>query len=258
MAHRRLMRHLLASVPPSHEHRMPLPPADPQRRSFLARLAAGTAALGAVFAGSASPLAAMPAAVPTQDDWKPERHPQDDWLDQIPGKHRIFFDTISPTGAADGITFASNYATANKNGYGLDVKDLAIVICYRHWATVFAFNDAVWAKYGEAWGKAINFNDPATNAPPVRNVWNATGLPGKQPNRGVTIDMAVKRGFHFAICDMATRAFAGMAAKPGGSSTDEIYAELKASTLGNAHFAAAGILAVDRAQERGYSFAYIG
>lgn len=221
------------------------------RRSFLARLATAGAALGAVFA---SPLAAMPA----QAGYRPERHPQDDWLDQIPGKHRIFFDTVSANGAAEGITFASNYAAASKSGYALEVKDLAIVICYRHWATVFAFNDAMWAKYGEAWGKAINFNDPVTGAPPVRNVWNAAGLPGRQPNRGVTIDMAVKRGFHFAVCDMAARAFAGMAAKPGGPSTDEIYAELKGNTLGNAHFAAAGIVAVNRAQERGYSFAYIG
>lgn len=234
---------------------MPRPPVDPQRRSFLARLATGAAALGAILATGAAPLAASTIG---QEGYKPERHPQDDWLDLIPGKHRIFFDAVSPNGAADGITFASNYATANKSGYGLDAKDLAIVICYRHWATVFAFNDAAWARYGEAWGKAIDFNDPATNAPPVRNVWNATGLPGRQPNRGVTIDMAVQRGFHFAVCDMATRAFAGMAARPGGPTTDEIYAELKTSTLGNAHFAAAGIVAVNRAQERGYSVAYIG
>ena len=234
---------------------MPQPPVDPQRRSFLARLAAGTAVVGGLFAAGASPLRATPAQ---QESFKPERHPQDDWLDQIPGKHRIFFDAVSPTGAAEGITFASNYAAANKSGYSLEVKELAIVICYRHWATVFAFNDAAWAKYGEAWGKVIRFNDPATGLPPVRNAWNATGLPSGQPNRGVTIDMAVKRGYHFAVCDMATRAFAGMAARPGGPGTDEIYAELKGSTLGNAHFAAAGIVAVNRAQERGYSFAYIG
>ena len=234
---------------------MTSPSVDSQRRSFLARLAAGTAAFGALLSIGTSPLAA---AEPRREGFEPARHPQDDWLEQIPGKHRLFLDAVSPSGAADAITFASNYATANKSGYGLEPNDLAIVLCYRHFATVFAFNDAAWAKYGEAWGKALGFNDPATNAPPVRNVWNATGLPGRQPNRGVTIDMAVKRGFHFAICDMATRAFAGMAATPGGAGTDEIYAELKRSTLGNAHFAAAGIVAVNRAQERGYSFAYVG
>lgn len=196
--------------------------------------------------------------MPHADDYKPERHPQDDWLDQIPGKHRIFFDTVSPTGAAEGLTFANNYSVANKNGYNLGAADLAIVICYRHWSTPFAFNDAAWAKYGEAWGKTIKFHDPVTGAPPVRNVWNTAGLPAPQPNRGLTIETAVKRGFHFAVCDMATRAFAGIAAKPGGPSVDEIYAELKTSTLGNAHFVAAGIVAVNRAQERGYSFSFVG
>lgn len=225
-----------------------------RRRSFLARVAAGAAAFGAALAADAAPVRAMSA----REEFRPTRHPQDDWFDRIPGKHRIFFDTISPNGAAEGITFAGNYTVANKAGYGLEGADLAIVICYRHWATPFAFNDAVWAKYGETWGKYLGFNDPATGAPPVRNVWNAKGLPGRQPNRGVTVDMAVARGWHFAVCDLATHAFAGMVATPGGPSADAIYAELRQSTLGNAHFVAAGIVAVDRAQERSYSLSYIG
>lgn len=225
-----------------------------QRRSFLARLATGAAAFGAALATGASPVQAMG----TADEFKPERHPQDDWLDQLPGKHRMFFDCVSPKGAAEGITFAGNYAVANKNGYGLEAKDLAIVICYRHQATAFAFTDAMWAKYGPVWGELFNFKDPGTGEYPVRNVWNATGLPAGQPNRGVTVEAAVKRGNHFAICDMATRAYAGLAAQKTGGTSDAIYAELKANTIGNAHFMAAGIVAVNRAQERGYSFAYIG
>jgi hypothetical protein len=225
-----------------------------RRRSFLGRLAAGAAAAGAAIAGTAAPLHAFART----DDFTPARHPQDDWLDQIPGKHRMFFDTVTPNGAAEGLTFANNYALANKLGYGLGDADLAIVICYRHWSTPFAFNDAVWAKYGPAWAKFMKFNDPGTGAPPVRNVWNAKGLPGQQPNRGFTVEAAVARGFHFAVCDLATRAFAGLVASPGGPTADEIYAELKRSTLGNAHFSAAGIVAVGRAQERGYAFSYVG
>lgn len=229
---------------------MPLANDRSLRRSFLARLAAGAAALTA----GTSPLRAMS----VREEFKAVRHPQDDWLDAIPGKHRMFFDAISPNGAAEALTFAHNFSAANKSGYALEDADLAIVICYRHWATPFAFNDAAWAKYGEAWSKAIGFNDPVTNAPPVRNVWNTTGLPGRQPNRGFTVATAVSHGYHFAVCDMATKVFAGLAAKPGGPSGDDIYAELKQSTLGNAHFTAAGIVAVGRAQERGYSLSYIG
>jgi len=225
-----------------------------QRRSFISRLAAGTAAIGAALATGSSPLHAMTA----REEFTPAHHPQDDWFDQIAGKHRIYFDAVSPTGAAEGITFASNYALANKNGYALEAADLAIVLGYRHFATPFAFSDAVWARYGPAWGKAIGYNDPVTGAPPVRNVWNVKDLPGRQPNRGVTIEMAVSRGWHFAVCDLATHVFASIAATPGGPSADDIYAELKRSTLGNAHFVAAGIVAVNRAQERRYTFSYVG
>jgi hypothetical protein len=38
----------------------------------------------------------------------------------------------------------------------------------------------------------------------------------------------------------------------------DVYEELKASALPNAHFAAAGIVAVNRAHERGYASQYIG
>ncbi len=38
-----------------------------------------------------------------------------------------------------------------------------------------------------------------------------------------------------------------------GGDADAIYKEMTASVIGNAHFVAAGIIAVNRAQERGYS-----
>lgn len=232
---------------------LPTPQLSP-RRTFLSRLAAGGAAFGAAMVATGSPLAAMPA----REDFKPARHPQDDWFDALPGKHRMFFDAVSPIGAGAALGFANNYARASKAGYGLEANELARVICYRHFATVFAFNDAVWAKYGAIWGELMEFKDPGTNAAPARNVWNATGLTGMQPNLGVTVSDAVKSGVHFAICDMATHFVAGATAGKTGGSADAIYAELKASAIGNAHFVPAGIVAVDRAQERGYSFSYVG
>jgi hypothetical protein len=234
-------------MPPTH--------GSSQRRTFLGRLAAGTAAFGAALAGSALPLQALS----PHEEFKPTRHPQDDWMDEIPGKHRLFLDAVTGNGAAEAITFASNYALANKNGYGLAAPELAILICYRHFATPFAFGDDAWAKYGPAWGAVLGFKDPTTGAAPVRNIWNARGLPGMQPNRGVTIADAVGRGFRFCVCDLATRAFAGMAAQATGGKTDDIYEDLKRGTVaGKAQFVAAGIVAVGRAQERGYSFAYVG
>ncbi len=107
-------------------------------------------------------------------------------------------------GADDAPLFAGNFFNANKNSYGLDNADLAVVICLRHHATPFAFNDAIWAKYGAAFSDRINFVDPKTKAAPVVNVHAAAYVD------------AVKRGIHFAVCDVATHFFAGAAATQDG------------------------------------------
>ena len=221
------------------------------RRSFLSRLGAGVAALGAA-AGLTAPAAGQQPGA-----FQPARHPQDDWLDQVPGKHRFFFDATSPTGAGDAITFASNFYVASKTGYGLEPHENAVVICLRHWATPFAFGDTIWARYGAILADRIKFTDPKTQAAPVINVYRAAGYP-MLSSRGTTLDAMVTRGTHFAVCDLATRAFAGMIAARTGGTADAVYGEMQQAVIPNAHFMAAGIVAVNRAQERGYALQYIG
>lgn len=189
----------------------------------------------------------------TDERWEPARHPQDDWFDHVTGKHRYFFDTSSVNGAGEAITFVSNYFAANKSGYGLEPADLAVVICLRHSSTAFAYADEIWGKYGAVLGERMKFNDPKTNAAPIINVYQRSDYGSALPNRGTTLDSLVKRGVHFAVCDMATRVYAGMAAAKFGLKQEDVYEELKAKALGNSHFVAAGIVAVNRAQERGYS-----
>ncbi len=177
--------------------------------------------------------------------FQPARHSADDWF-ELPGKHRFFFDALTATGADDAPLFAENFFNANKTSYGLDQTELAVVICLRHHATPFAFNDAIWAKYGATFSERLNFVDPKTKAVPTVNVHSAAYTD------------AVKRGVHFAVCDLATHFFAGAAARKSGAEPDAVYKELVASTFGNSHFVPAGIVAVNRAQERGYSIAYVG
>lgn len=185
-------------------------------------------------------------------------HPQDDWFDQVPGKHRFFFDATSPSGVGEAITFASNFYVASKNGYGLEDADNAVIIGLRHYATVFAFNDSIWSKYGATFSDRIKFTDPKSQQVPTINVYQATGYGTQLPNRGTTLDQMIKRGTHFSVCDMATHAFAGMAASKAGLKADDVYAEMRANALTNAHFVAAGIVGVNRSQERGYSIQHIG
>jgi hypothetical protein len=73
------------------------------------------------------------------------------------------------------------------------------------------------------------------------------------PNFGSTIQDLVRQGTHFAICAMATRGLAGGIASETGGDADSIYKELVANTIPNSHMVTAGVLAVNRAQEYGYT-----
>ena len=226
------------------------------RRTFFSRLAAGAAAVGGVIGGARS------AAAQGESGSKPftaARHKEDDWYDALPGKHRFFVDTTTPAGLGEAIFFTNNYYTANRNAYGVDAADLAVVICLRHQSTSFAFSDAIWAKYAAGLvERAGGFMDPKSKAAPTLNVFRAQGYGPALTNNNVTIDAIAKSGVQFAICQMATRACAAAIARHTGGKADDIYTELTANLIPNGHMVPAGIVAVNRAQERGYSFAYTG
>lgn len=229
------------------------------RRAFVTGLGVGAAALGAGLAACANadekPAAAAAPVQPAR--WQPAREAEDDWL-ELPGRHRLAFDATSAKGAGEALTFVNNYLIANKDGYKLEPSALAVVVILRHFATPFAYNDAMWAKYGTTFSKLIKFTDPKTKKPPRSNLYNAKGYEKLLPNRGTTIGDLVKLGTHSAVCGMATEFFAQTIAKKTGSKPDDIYNELAANLIPNAHMVAAGIVAVNRAQERGYAFAYVG
>jgi intracellular sulfur oxidation DsrE/DsrF family protein len=231
---------------------------DPQltvaRRSFLSRLGIGLTTLGAAFGAGSSTARAQSSE---NGRWQPARHASDDWLDQIPGKHRFVLDTTTPEGFGNALAFLNNYFTASQNGYGLQNGDLAVVLVARHFSTLFAYNDAVWAKYGVPMTSRTNFNDPKTKQPPTFNLFNATGYGDSLPNRGNTLDSLLKRGLHLAVCQVSTRGNSGRIAEATGKTADAIYNELVANLLSNAHIVPAGIVAVNRAQERGYSLASV-
>src|SRR5262245_53593003 len=221
------------------------------RRWFLGRLSAGLTALGAAAAAGVTVSQAQ-----STTGWQPAKHEQDDWLDKPATKHRFLFDAPTPEGFGEALLFANNYYLANQSAYGLQNSDLAVVFVARHNSTPFAFNDAMWAKYGGPIAQQANFNDPKTKSAPTSNLYltSNAGL----SNRGITLDSLLKRGLQLAVCQMATRAFAGSIARAVGANTDTIYNELTGNLVANGHMVPAGIVAVDRAQERGYSFVSVG
>jgi intracellular sulfur oxidation DsrE/DsrF family protein len=221
------------------------------RRSFLSRLGGGFAAFGAALgAQSATALAQAPAS---GAGWHPARHAEDDWFDKIPGKHRTFLDAISAHGVSEALHFASNIITTSKSGYGLDSSDVAIVVCLRHGATAFAFNDTIWGKYGEPLSAQTKFTDPKTNAAPTKNLYNSPEF-----KRDETFDALIKLGVHFAVCDKSTQGLSGNLARKTEGKQDAVYKELLANVIPNGHMVPSGIVAVGHAQEHGYAYAYCG
>ena len=96
--------------------------------------------------------------------------------------------------------------------------------------------------------------DPKTKQPPKANLYNASDYGTQLANRGTTLDSVLKQGVQLAVCSVATRGIAGAIAEATGGNTDNIFSELVSNLVSNAHMVPAGIVAVNRAQERGYSF----
>ena len=230
------------------------------RRSFLARIGAIAAALGLETRRSAEAFAlqtqqpaprtgagepASPKPRSGVGGFEPARHERDDWM-ELPGTHRLVFDGTSPDGVKDALQFTGNFFTGNKNGYGLDANQVAVVIVMRHRATQFAFTDAIWGKYGAALSESEKFVDPKTSQAPTVNVYKTQ------------IENNTKRGVHIAACDLSTHRLAAYIARKIQGDADTLYKELVANAMPNVHFVPAGIVAVNRAQERGYALSHAG
>ena len=217
-----------------------MPDATPLvRRSFLGRLAAGGAAFGAAFAGGAALPALARAEAPG--------HPEDAWLDAMKGMHKNIYDCTSAEGGGMGWFYANNFVTANTGGvYKMKDSDLSLVVSVRHFSTIFGYSDAMWAKY--PFGELFKVNDEATKSPSTKN-----------PNTKTANDLA-KRGVVVSVCGMATAYFANnmLAAKTGMKAAD-IEADLKANLVcPTARIVVAGVVATNRAQEKGFSYTYVG
>jgi intracellular sulfur oxidation DsrE/DsrF family protein len=222
--------------------------ASKSRRSFLSNLGVAASAASVTLAGGATVAHAQTAG---DGRWQATRHEKDDWYDQLPGKHRLFFDTTKPDALEDAIQFAGNFYSANRSDYGLETADLAVIVCMRHRSAPFAFNDAIWAKYGATLAKRAEFVDPKTQEAPKVNFF--TPAAPAAPARARGLAGLMRLGVQFAICNLSTHGIAGMIAGATGGTADAIYKELAANLIDKARLVPAGIVAVNRAQERGYS-----
>lgn len=225
------------------------------RRTIIAGL--GMAGLAGAAASSARPsAAAAPGEAAAAPRWRPSLEPQDDWL-ELPGRHRFVFDATTPQGVGAAVNYANNFFIANQSGYGLKASDLAVVIVLRHTATPFAFTDEVWALYGDIIGPFLKIEAPKR---PAGGGWvNPRGAAAHEAaDRDATFEGLIERGVHFAVCGMAADGMIEEIAAKARVPEADVRAKVLGHLLANSHLAAAGIVAVNRAQERGYALAYAG
>jgi len=208
------------------------------RRSFLSRFSAAAAVFGIQAPQSSSTL--RPRA------WEAAHHEQDEWLADNTAKHRVIFDTWNAERFPDAVQFAGNIFETNKTDYDVPTKDMAVVICVRHHTTPFAFNDAMWAKYGKTFSGRMEWVDPTTKEAPTTNIHA----------RRLTALFA--QGLQLAVCNRTTRALVNMIAQQTDVKPEDVRKELTSNTVGPSHFVPAGVVAVTRAQERGYANISIG
>lgn len=206
------------------------------RRQLIAGIgtAAAAVALGTGAAGAQAPAAAF----------QPAMHQQDDWMSSMAGKHRVILDVTSPEGVPEALRFAGNLFTGHKTGYGLEDADQAIIMVLRHGATAYGFGEAIWAKHGK-------LLDSKAAEPPKANPYDA-------PPRNQLSGLA-KRGVHFLVCGSASLGIARRLAGQDGDA-DAMMKEMTAHMLPNSHImvGVAGVVGTAHAQERGFSYLYVG
>lgn len=220
----------------THDSSRPFP-----RRWFFSKLGFGLVG-GAAVGAAGVPLQAQSVA---GERYAAARHTQDDWLEEIPGKHRYIVDAPNPDGFSSALQFTTTFYNINVNNYGLKDSDLAVILVARHLSTLFAYGDSIWAKYGKPISGRNHVLDPKTNQPPTVNL---------QRER---VEALIKRGLRLAVCNQSSRGYAGAIAMAMGLDQDKVFEEMKANLLPNARLVPAGIVAVNRAQERGYALASV-
>jgi intracellular sulfur oxidation DsrE/DsrF family protein len=201
------------------------------RRSFLSRFGIAVPLFGSTQAAATAP----------EGRYQATRHPQDDWFDQIPGKHRCFWDTTTTEELDRAMLFCTNYIEQSKESYGLESKELALIIGVRYQAAAFGFTHAMWEKYSVSLSNWAKFVDPKTSQPPTTNA------------RQTQMNALAKLGVQFSICDRASHNISRSIARRVDGKADEIYAQLIANRVDNPHQVPAGIIALNRAQEHGYT-----
>jgi intracellular sulfur oxidation DsrE/DsrF family protein len=139
---------------------------------------------------------------------------------------------------------ANNFLDAYSEAFEAKPGEVNAVIGVHGGALLLGFNDAAWAKY--ALGKGSSVIDPVTKEAAVKNIFAAGGR--------LSVAESQKRGVVFLVCNTALRLRSRALAAERGETYEAVYEDLKASLLPGMVLVPALVVALNRAQEAGFSY----
>ncbi|HUF65673.1 MAG TPA: hypothetical protein VMM17_06810 [Gemmatimonadaceae bacterium] len=219
------------------------------RRRFLTQLGAAMAAVTGV-----TVIARAQGTGHAHDSAQQKRMqhttPHDAWMHGLKGHHRQIFHATAPqvtppqSATAVAMLMAKNYLDAYTGPYGMRPEHVNAVIGVHGGALGFVLNDAAYAKYGL--GQKFAITDPATQQPSTRNIF-ATG--GEY-----SVAELQSRGVLFLVCETALRLSSAAWAGSVSQTPDATLAELMANLLPGVVGVPAMVVALNRAQEAGFTY----
>lgn len=219
------------------------------RRGFLGAVAAGAAAVG--LSAFAAPIRIAAAAKAPSGSGDSAGF--DDWLGMIKGQHKQVFDSPEPNGGMP-LAWSRVFLMTNAAA-GVPAGEACAVLVLRHDSIALAMPDALWAKY--SFGEMFKVNDGPDKKPAMHNPFY-NPKPGALPLPDMSVDELLKSGVLIGVCDMALTVYSGMAAKKMSMDAADIKKEWVASVFPGIQIVPSGVLAVNRAQERGCTYCYAG
>jgi intracellular sulfur oxidation DsrE/DsrF family protein len=179
--------------------------------------------------------------------------PNEPWLEGLTGKHKQYFD-VAAHGKGAVLQRVANFLDAYNQAYGLADAEVNVVFGAHGTAIPLVLNDAVWARY--KLGAHFSIDDSATKTPSERNLFSgvANGAGSFRPS----IAALQKRGVRFLACMQAIARLSREIGARDGQDPEPINKVLLASLLPGVTTVPAAIVAVNRAQESGLTYVFVG
>ena len=220
------------------------------RRSFLKQVVTGTAAMG---------MMSVPMQLSAAGEiFNPDVSEADEWFKKVKGKHRIVFDVTAPHEIFP-FAWPKVFLLTNEKT-GSPAQDCTAVVVLRHNAIPYAMDNPLWEKY--KFGEVFKVEDPATKAASIRNpFWQPKPGDFKVPGIGnvdIGINQLQESGVMFCVCDMALTVYSAAVAQGAGKDATEVKNDWTAGLLPCVQVVPSGVWAVNRAQEHGCSYCFVG